>query len=69
MKKMDFFSHIGATAPKFPETPNRKRLSEIVNCAIEQEFFSIEMPKQPWWSDVKEGQLPSLHYEKKPQKF
>ncbi len=65
---MDFFNHVGATAPKFPETPNRKRLCEIVS-SIEQEFFSIEMPKQPWWYDVKEGQLPALQYEKKPQKF
>jgi hypothetical protein len=64
---MDFFHHVGATAPKFPETPDRRVVTEIIS--IEQEFFSIEMPKQPWWYDIKPGQLPALQYEKKPQKF
>jgi hypothetical protein len=65
---MEFFRHNGATAPRFPETPRRVDYTEIVT-SIEREFFTIEMPKEPWWTNVKEGQLPSLHYEKKPQKF
>jgi hypothetical protein len=65
---MDFFKHVGATAPKFPSTPVRKDLSQIIK-EFEQEFFLVEMPKEPWWSNVKEGQLPALQYEKKPQKF